>query len=246
MRSKFLKALILIVQIAVMGVCTAVSIRGFLLAKDIMQELPFILAAVRIGILLVFTIGYYRSYISGGSPENVFIAFFLFSTSLSESRVFNDFAVLTGRILISNVVLSRISLFAVMAMLLSLIGLAIYYQNNEYYAVSLYTGICLAGALFMGLLLPTPISFENLWMMNPSFWIFAILCAVAAVVNILLLFTETPGAGTLGLLASVFLDASIFATYFFNASYSNLIGTGLFVVGSLINTIVLTRNTIRL
>lgn len=246
MRSKFLKILILIVQIIMMGVCGAIAARGFFLAQDIWQELPFIQSVARIGMLLVFTISYYRSCLSGGSPENIFMVCFLFSASLAEIRVFNDFANLTGISLMSLMVLSRISIFAVMAMLLSLIGSGLYFQNNEYGAVSLYSWIGLAGALFMGLLLPAPLSFENLWRMNPSFWIFAILSAVAAVVNILLLFTEAPGAGTVRLLASVILDASIFATYFFNISYSNLIGTSLFVAGCLINTIVLTRNTIRL
>ena len=64
MRSKLLKILILIVQIIMMGVCGAIAARGFFLAQDIWQELPFIQSVARIGMLLVFTISYYRSCLS--------------------------------------------------------------------------------------------------------------------------------------------------------------------------------------
>lgn len=246
MRNKLLKTTILIVQILMMCVCGAIAARGFFLTTDLWQELPFIQAAARIGVLLVFTIAYYRSCISGSGPENIFMVCFLFSASLAEVRVFDDFTMLTGIRLMSQTALSRVSIFAVMGMLLSITGSGLFFQNNEYGAVSLYSWISLAAALFMSLLLPVPLSFENIWNMNPSFWIFTIITAVAAIVNIQMLFMEAPGSGTIKLIASTILDASVFATYFFNISYSNLVGTCLFVAGCLLNTIVLARNTVRL
>lgn len=246
MRSKFLKTTILIAQILMMGVCIAIVARGFFLAGDLWGELPFIQSAARLGALFVFTLAYYRSCISGTGPENVFMVCFLFSASLAEVRVFNDFTLLTGIDLMSQTAISRVSVFAVMGMLLSLTGSGLFFQNNEYGAVSLYSWTSLASALFMSLLLPVPLSYENLWSMNPSFWLFVILSAVAAMVNIQLLFTEAPGSGTVRLIAAAILDASIFATYFFSISYSNIVGTSLFVAGCLLNTVVLMRNTIRL
>lgn len=246
MHNKFLNTVLFIAQLLITALCIAVAARGIFLAQNFSLEFPFIQVISRIILLLIFTISYYKSSITGGNPENIFIVCFILSASLSELRVFDCFASLTQIRLLSVTALSRISIFSTLMMLLSLIGSGIYFQNNEHGAVSLFTWISLAGAFFLSFLLPTPLYFTNLWKMVPSFWIIIILSVVAIIVNILNLFTEPLGTGTIRLLSSLLFVIGIFLLCFFDKEYFILAGSVAFVIGCLLNTIALTRNAIRL
>jgi len=246
MHNKFLNTLLFLAQLLITALCLVVAIKGVFLSQDLSQELPFLQVGIRIIMLLVFTISYYKSSITGGNPENIFIVCFLLSATLSELRVFYYFSTLTQIKLLSVTALSKISIFSVILIFLSLIGFGIYFQNNEHGAVSLFTWISIAAAVLLSLLLPTPLSFSNLWKMTPSFWSIAILSIVAVIVNLLPLFIEPPGTGTIRLLSSLLFVIGTFLICFFVEQYLILAGTGAFVVGCLLNTIVLTRNAVRL
>ncbi len=246
MHNKFLNTLLFIAQLLITALCLAVAVRGIFLAQEFPQELPFLQVGIRIIMLLVFTISYYKSSITGGNPGNIFLLCFILSASLAELRVFDYFSSLTQIRLLSVTALSRISIFSVTMMFLSLIGSGIYFQNNEHGAVSLFTWVSVAAAVFLSLLLPTPLSYSNLWKMTPSFWIVVILSIVAVIVNLLLLFIEPLGTGTIKLLSSLLFVIGTFLICFFVDEILILAGTGAFVVGCLLNTIVLTRNAIRL
>ncbi len=251
MRNKALIILLLVILLAVLALSLTASINGALLLyssleTSLLEYLPFAVSAVRTLSLLAFTLIYCKTWYSGESPEVAFMDLFLISAALTETRVFFNYTELTGLCMISPVVQTRIILTSVLLLLLSIISSALYYQNNEYGAVSLIKGIDVAASIIMGLLLPIPLSVEDLFLTLPSFWIFILLSATAFIACLIVMFTEPPGISTFKHLAAIFILGGTFAIFFFNLPYANLVGSILLIIGFTANAIFSARNSIRL
>lgn len=250
MRNKALILVLLIVLLSILALCLAISIncaRTLYLTPNtsFADYLPFIQSLARTISLLVYVLIYCKTWFYGESPGTAFGDLFLFSAALIETRVFYNYETITGKCYISPVVLSRLLLFSVILMLLSLISSALYYQNNEYGAVSLLKGIDVGSALVMSLLLPISLSFEDLFIAIPTYWIFIILCATGFVAFLILMFTEPPGIGTFKNLSLILIIGGIFAIFFFSESYADLVGSILLTIGYTANSIFSARNAIR-
>jgi len=246
MGNKFLNATVFIVQLLIIALCATVAVKGFVVALGFQQELTFILSLVRLVFLLLFTASYYKNCMSEGSAENIFVAFFLFSSTLSEVHLFSNYENLSGISLISQVFISRVTIFAVLMMLLSLIGSGLFLQNNEHGVVSLFTWLSLACSIFLAFVLPIPLAFENLWNMTPSFWILIVLCVLAIITNIILFFFEPPGSGKIRIVSSLLFAISIILMWLLKLKYSTLISSLFFILGCILETVVLTRNFVRI
>ena len=251
MRSKALIIVLLISLLAILALCLTAAINGGLVLYEsgdlvITDYFSIGQSILRSIALLVFTLIYCKTWYYGESPGNAFEDLFLFAAALIETRVFYQYTNITGQCFIPPVVLARIQITSVILMLLSLISTAICYQNNEYSTVSFLKGICVAVALAMGLLLPLPVSYENVFRMNPSLWILIILSATAFVSNLVLMFIEPPGIETFKHLTSIVIIEGVFAIFFFNLTYSDLFGSVLLVLGYIANAILSARNSISL
>lgn len=246
MGNKFLNASVFITQLLIVALCATIEIKGFVVSISFQQEITFILSLVRLGMLLLFTASYYKNSLSEGSAGNIFIACFLFSSTLSEIKVFNYFENLTSISYISQVVLSRISIFAVLTMFLSLIGAGLFSQNNKHGEVFLFSWLSLACAIALGFILPIPLVYENLWNMTPSFWIVTLLSAIAFISNIILLFFESSGTGKTRAVASLLFVLSIVFMWLLKIQYATIVGSLLFILGCLLEIVLLTRNYVRL
>lgn len=251
MRNKALIIVLLIVLLSVLAICITISINGARTLycttnSSLASYLPFILSLARSLSLLVYSLIYCKTWFYGESPGTAFGDLFLFSAALVETRIFYNYEQITGDCYISPVVLSRILLFSVFLMLLSLISSALYYQNNEYSAVSLLKGIDIASAIVMSLLLPISLSFEDLFIAIPTYWIFIILCVTAFIAYLILIFTEPPGIGTFKNLFLSLIIGGVFAIFFFSVSYADLVGSILLTLGYTANSIFSARNAIRL
>lgn len=251
MRSKALILVLLITLLAILALCLTAAINGgFILyhsqTTTIEDYFPIGESVLRTFTLLIFTLIYCKTWYYGESPGTAFFDLFLFSAAIAETRVFFQYTALTGQCFIPPVVLSRIQIGSVILMLLSLISSALYYQNNEYSAVSFLKGISVAIAIVLGLLLPLPVSSENLFRIKPSYWILILLSAVAFISNLILMLTDPPGIGTFKHLASIAIIEGIFAIFFFSLKYSELVGTILLTLGYITNSILSARNSISL
>lgn len=251
MRNKALIIVLLILLLSILALCITTAINGALTLyysepTSITEYFPFAQSVARTLSLLAFILIYCKTWFYGESPGNAFADIFLLSAALVELRVFYDYAELTGLCYVSPVVLSRLVLFSVILMLLSLISSALYYQNNEYRAVSLLKGFIFTVAIIMSLLLPISLSFEDLFISIPTYWIFIILCATAFIAYLILMFTEPPGIGTFKHLASIVIVGGTFAIFFFSISYADLVGSILLTIGYTVNAILSARNAIKL
>jgi hypothetical protein len=251
MRNKALIIVLLIVLLGILALCITAAINGGMLLyysidATIFDYFPFAQSLIRTLSLLAFTLIYCKTWYSGESPGSAFTDLYLLAAALVETRVFNDYTNLTGICFVPPVVLSRLLIASVILMLLSIISSALYYQNNEYGAVSLLKGLDTATAIIMGLLLPVPLSFENLFLSVPTYWIFIILCATAFLACLILMLTDPPGIGTFKHLSSILIVGGIFAIFFFNITYADLVGSILLTLGYTANAILSASNSIRL
>ena len=251
MRNKALIIVLLIVLLGILALCITASVNCAMTLyyaenTSISDYFPFAQSLARTLSLLAYTLIYCKTWYYGESPGNAFADLFLFSAALIETRVFYNYTELTGICFVSPVVLNRLLIGSVILMLLSIISSALYYQNNEYGAVSLLKGLDFATAIIMGLLLPVPLDFENLFITNPSYWIFIILCATAFVACLILMFTDPPGIGTFKHFASILIVGGTFAIFFFSISYADLVGSILLTLGYVANAILSASNSIRL
>ncbi len=251
MRSKALIIVLLILLLSILALCLTAALNGGLVlysseSTTLKDYFPFGESILRTLSLLAFTLIYCKTWYYGESPGNAFADLFLLSAALLETRVFFHYTELTGQCFIPPVVLERIQIGAVVLILLSTISAALYYQNNEYSAVSFLKGISLGIAIILGLLLPLSPSYENIFTSIPSFWILVILSAVAFIANLILMFTDPPGIGTFKHLTSIVLIEGIFVTFYFSLPYSDLIGSILLTLGYIANSILSARNSISL
>jgi hypothetical protein len=251
MRSKALIIVLLIVLLFLLALSLTASLNGGLVlyyreGTTLTDYLPLGQCVARTLALLAFTLIYCKTWYSGESPGNAFADLFLLSAALVETKSFYLYTDLTGMCFIAPSVLSRIQIGAVVLMLVSMISSSLFYQNNEYSAVSFLKGVCVVIALTAGLLLPLPLSYKEIFRTLPSFWIFIILCATAFISCLILMFTDTPGIGTFKHLASITIIEGIFATFFFNLSYAELVGSILLTIGYIANAVLSARNSIRL
>lgn len=251
MRNKALIIVLLIVLLLILALSLTASINGGLVlyyteGTKVIDYLPFGQSVVRSIALLAFALIYCKTWFSGESPGNAFADLFLVAAALVETRAFYLYTNLTGQCFISPVVLTRIQIGSVILLLVSMISSSLYYQNNEYSAVFLLKGVCVVVAIACGLLLPLPTSYDEIFRVLPSFWIFIVLCLTAFISYLILMFTDPPGIGTFKHLASITIIEGIFATFFFNLSYSDLVGSILLTIGFLSDAILSARNSIRL
>ncbi len=251
MRNKAFIIVLLILLLSVLVLCITTAINGAMTLyyasnTTFTDYLPFIQSLVRTLSLLVYTLIYCKTWFYGESPGSAFADLFLFSAALIELRVFYSYEQINGTCFLSPLLLSRILLFSVILMLLALISFALYYQNNEYSAVTLLKGLDIATAIIISFLLPVSLSFEELFLSVPTYWIFIILCATAFVAFLFLMFTEPPGIGTFKNLSSILIIGGTFAIFFFSISYADLVGSILLTIGYTANSIFSARNAIRL
>ena len=108
MNNKFLRFLVVFLQILIIAVELAICIYSIVFVEDI-SENYFTAAVVRISAILLMTIAYYKTSVSRINPGNLFIIFFLFSITVAELTVLSRFTAITGWSLIPPRALARTS-----------------------------------------------------------------------------------------------------------------------------------------
>ena len=96
MNSKLLRVLTLLLQILVITICLTICVYGIVVTEDIQDSYPYIAATVRVSILLLITISYYKTSVSAFNPGNLFMMMAMLYMSITELRILSYFTGLTG------------------------------------------------------------------------------------------------------------------------------------------------------
>ena len=91
MNSKLLRLLTLLLQILVIGICLTICVYGIVVSVDSSESYPYIAATVRVSILLLITISYYKTSVSAFNPGNLFMMMAMLYMSITELRILSYF-----------------------------------------------------------------------------------------------------------------------------------------------------------
>lgn len=243
MNNKFLRFLVVFLQILIIAVELAICIYSIVFVEDI-SENYFTAAVVRISAILLMTIAYYKTSVSRINPGNLFIIFFLFSITVAELTVLSRFTAITGWSLIPPRALARTIMAAQILAQFCLIGYAVQYQTNEHSTIVRLFFFGIVATAFMVLLVPSSQSASTLWDMRAPQILLTTLAVVALISNMILAFSETTKAGVLRHMATVLLIAGNYITAMFGGLYITLVGSAIFFFGGIITMLITLRNSV--
>ena len=96
MNSKAFRVFVLLLQILCFAVSIGVCVYGIVIIEEVDNSYPYIAAVVRLVVILLVTVAYYKSSVSNINPGNAFIILALFFLTVTELRVLSYFTQLTG------------------------------------------------------------------------------------------------------------------------------------------------------
>ena len=136
MNSKAFRVFVLLLQILCFAVSIGVCVYGIVIIEEVDNSYPYIAAVVRLVVVLLVTVAYYKSSVSNINPGNSFIILALFFLTITELRVLSYFTQLTGFSILPPRVSVRLQMFSQYMLMFLLIGYAIHYQNNEHSTIT--------------------------------------------------------------------------------------------------------------
>ena len=244
MNNKALRVLILILQLICFLSSISVCVYGIVIIENTDDSYTYIAAVVRLVVILLVTVAYYKSSISNINPGNAFIILALFFLTVSELRVLSYFTALSGWSILPPRVSVRLQIFSQFMLMFLLIGYAIHYQNNEHSSISRFLALGSSALLFISIMLPATQDIEGVWKMTAPFWVLCILSGTALFTQLILSFTEPTATGRLRNLAILLMIVGNGLSFVFDAFSLTILGSCLFLLGGFIIMIVTLRNSV--
>ncbi len=245
MSNKFLRFLVLLLQILAIAVEIAIYVYGIMVVEKVSDSYHFIAAVARVAVILLITISYYKTSVTKYNPGNIFVISCLFFLSLSELGILSYFVNMTGWSLIPPRALVRTVMFSQYMAYFSLIGYAIQYQTNEHSSVVRLLALGITAVAFLTVLIPASQNVDELWSMPAPMVLVVLFACTATVTHLILAFSEPTRVGTMRHVATILMIIGNFVTIKFGQIYPyTIIGSGLFIVGGLITVVITLRNSV--
>ena len=244
MNSKALRILVLLLQLLCFLASIGVCVYGIVIAEETDDSYTYMAAVVRLVVILLVTVSYYKSSVSNINPGNAFVILALLFLTVSELRVLSYFTALTGWSIIPPRMSVRLQMFSQFMLMFLLIGYAIHYQNNEHSSITRFLALGSAAVLFISIMLPATQDIEGIWEMSAPFWVLCILSGTALFTQLMLSFTEPTATGRLRNLAILMMIVGNGLSFVFDAFASTIIGSSIFLLGGFITMIVTLRNSV--
>ena len=244
MNNKALRVLILLLQILCFIASIGVCVYGIVIIENADDSYAYMAAVVRLVVILLVTVSYYKSSISNINPGNAFIILALFFLTVSELRVLSYFTTLSGWSILPPRVSVRLQMFSQFMLMFLLIGYAIHYQNNEHSSISRFLALGTAAVLFISIMLPATQDIEGIWNMSAPFWVLVILSGTALFTQLILSFTEPTATGRLRNLAILLMIVGNSLSFIFDSFALTIIGSSIFLLGGFITMVVTLRNSV--
>lgn len=244
MNNKALRVLILLLQILCFIASIGVCVYGIVIIENADDSYAYMAAVVRLVVILLVTVSYYKSSISNINPGNAFIILALFFLTVSELRVLSYFTTLSGWSILPPRVSVRLQMFSQFMLMFLLIGYAIHYQNNEHSSISRFLVLGTAAVLFISIMLPATQDIEGIWNMSAPFWVLVILSGTALFTQLILSFTEPTATGRLRNLAILLMIVGNSLSFIFDSFALTIVGSSIFVLGGFITMVVTLRNSV--
>ena len=244
MNSKALRILVLLLQLLCFLASIGVCVYGIVIAEEMDDSYTYMAAVVRLVVILLVTVSYYKSSVSNINPGNSFIILALLFLTVSELRVLSYFTALSGWSILPPRVSVRLQMFSQFMLMFLLIGYAIHYQNNEHSSITRFLALGTAAVLFISIMLPATQDIEGIWKMSAPFWVLCILSGTALFTQLMLSFTEPTTTGRLRNLAILMMIVGNGLSFVFDAFAATIIGSSLFLLGGFITMIVTLRNSV--
>ena len=244
MNSKALRVLILFIQLLCFLASIGVCVYGIVIAEETDDSYTYMAAVVRLVVILLVTVSYYKSSVSNINPGNAFVILALLFLTVSQLRVLSYFTALTGWSILPPRVSVRLQMFSQFMLMFLLIGYAIHYQNNEHSSITRFLALGSAAILFISIMLPATQDIEGIWKMSAPFWVLCILSGTALFTQLMLSFTEPTATGRLRNLAILMMIVGNGLSFVFDAFASTIIGSSIFLLGGFITMVVTLRNSV--
>ena len=244
MNSKALRVLILFLQLLCFLASIGVCVYGIVIAEETDDSYTYMAAVVRLVVILLVTVSYYKSSVSNINPGNAFVILALLFLTVSELRVLSYFTALTGWSIIPPRMSVRLQMLSQFMLMFLLIGYAIHYQNNEHSSITRFLALGSAAVLFISIMLPATQDIEGIWEMSAPVWVLCILSGTALFTQLMLSFTEPTATGRLRNLAILMMIVGNGLSFVFDAFASTIIGSSIFLLGGFITMIVTLRNSV--
>ena len=244
MNNKALRVLILLLQILCFIASIGVCVYGIVIIENADDSYAYMAEVVRLVVILLVTVSYYKSSISNINPGNAFIILALFFLTVSELRVLSYFTTLSGWSILPPRVSVRLQMFSQFMLMFLLIGYAIHYQNNEHSSISRFLALGTAAVLFISIMLPATQDIEGIWEMSAPFWVLVILSGTALFTQLILSFTEPTATGRLRNLAILLMIVGNSLSFIFDSFALTIVGSSIFLLGGFITMVVTLRNSV--
>ena len=244
MNSKALRILVLLIQLMCFLASIGVCVYGIVIAVETDDSYTYMAAVVRLVVILLVTVSYYKSSVSNINPGNAFVILALLFLTVSELRVLSYFTALTGWSILPPRVSVRVQMFSQFMLMFLLIGYAIHYQNNEHSSITRFLALGTAAILFISIMLPATQDIEGIWKMTAPLWVLCILSGTALFTQLMLSFTEPTATGRLRNLAILMMIVGNGLSFVFEAFASTIIGSLIFLLGGFITMVVTLRNSV--
>ena len=244
MNSKALRILVLLLQLLCFLASIGVCVYGIVIAEETDDSYTYMAAVVRLVVILLVTVSYYKSSVSNINPGNAFVILALLFLTVSELRVLSYFTALSGWSIIPPRMSVRLQMFSQFMLMFLLIGYAIHYQNNEHSSITRFLALGSAAILFISIMLPATQDIEGIWNMSAPFWVLCILSGTALFTQLMLSFTEPTATGRLRNLAILLMIVGNGLSFVFDAFTSTIIGSSIFLLGGFITMVVTLRNSV--
>lgn len=244
MNSKALRILVLLLQLLCFLASIGVCVYGIVLAEETDDSYTYMAAVVRLVVILLVTVSYYKSSVSNINPGNAFVILALLFLTVSELRVLSYFTALSGWSILPPRVSVRLQMFSQFMLMFLLIGYAIHYQNNEHSSLTRFLALGTAAILFISIMLPATQDIEGIWKMSAPFWVLCILSGTALFTQLILSFTEPTAMGRLRNLAILMMIVGNGLSFVIDAFASTIIGSSVFLLGGFITMVVTLRNSV--
>ncbi len=243
MSSKLLRILILFLQILCLMVVIGVCVYGILVNDQLDVSGPFIATVVRVAVLFLLTISYYKTSVSNFNPGNPFIILFLLFLTIVEIKVLSMFTALTGWSILPARVSVRLHLFSQFMVYFLMTGYAINYQNNDHSALTRFMMFGITGCLFLSIMIPATQDIAGVWNLKAPYLLITAFCSVGVLANLILAFSESTKQGTLRHISTVMMLLGNYAMIYENPTIA-LVGSCTFTVGGIISMILTLRNSV--
>ncbi|MBO4279957.1 MAG: hypothetical protein J5891_09170 [Spirochaetales bacterium] len=245
MNSKLLRFLSLTLQILVIGICLATCVYGMVISGEASESYPFISTTVRVSILLLITISYYKTSVTAYNPGNMFMILAMMYLALTELRILSYFTALTGWSILPPRVAVRLQLFSQFMLYFSIAGYALFYQNNEQGITTRFNILGTIGLLFLSVTIPATQDIAGVWTLLAPLSILIVLAATSLISILVILFNEQTKASVVRLTGIILMAIGNFLTVVAGSSfiYSN-IGTVVFFLGGFMVMVVTLRTSV--